>query len=682
MDKINFYDLLNKNKLITPIWKYILDIIDNEIKDIDNKNDYIDIFACYFSLIDNGNTCISLDSNVLKTKWFQRIDSKIKELEEKEDFSQDEFDSIKNRSNEIINSKILDSIKDLSVVDDKKIFKVDEDNYLYLRKYYSAKIGIEKSIERLFKKEFNNSPYEISFKSGYALTDGQKEIVNKGSNKNLIVTGGPGTGKTTSILSLLIVLLKNDKNYNIRLCAMSGKAASRMKESLTKGFNDLDQSFKDNNKEIMDIIAGTLKVNDETTEEFTIHRLLSIDFRTNKFKYNEENQFNENSIFVIDEASMIDVNLFNSLLKAIPTGARVFILGDKDQLPSVEPGSVFADLTNTPSLNDYKVMLTESNRFSSDSDIYELADIINNNKEFDNNKMNYNKCESFEFMPLPIKTLRRKGKKEERTANLKDWNYPIAYYENDGTNNEQEKNIKYIINKWAIEFYINENLNVVKSSFNIAENIDKDSLDEIDAFTTYSKVLCAENDGIRGTNTLNRLIKKKIYDSIYKNNNELYKNIEKVSLNGNYPGQVMMITKNNKLLKLYNGDTGILVTFENDNTLYFMIKKTSSIVSRDGKKTDEIFKLGSYLFYPFRLIATDEISLAYTITIHKSQGSDYDNILVMLPTKEGHPLLNRQIVYTAITRTCGNTYILSTKDRMEEAKETKLERDTNIKIRI
>jgi exodeoxyribonuclease V alpha subunit len=140
----------------------------------------------------------------------------------------------------------------------------------------------------------------------------------------------------------------------------------------------------------------------------------------------------------------------------------------------------------------------------------------------------------------------------------------------------------------------------------------------------------------------------------------------------------MMINKNNKLLDLYNGDSGILVSFQNDDTLYFMVKKSTNIVRDEGKVNDKIFKIKDFTFYPLRLISTDEIDLAYAITIHKSQGSDYKNILVILPNVKGHPLLNRQIIYTAITRTKGNTYILSNNERLNESKDRVVIRDTNI----
>ena len=146
----------------------------------------------------------------------------------------------------------------------------------------------------------------------------------------------------------------------------------------------------------------------------------------------------------------------------------------------------------------------------------------------------------------------------------------------------------------------------------------------------------------------------------------------------NLPGQLMMIYRNNDFLNLYNGDSGILVTFKNDNTVYFMVEKNNPRIEKEGKNDNSVFKIGNYTFYPITFIKQDEIDLAYSITIHKSQGSDYNNILVILPNKKGHPLLNRQIVYTAITRTKGNTYILSTKERLDEAKNNFIERDTNI----
>ena len=114
-----------------------------------------------------------------------------------------------------------------------------------------------------------------------------------------------------------------------------------------------------------------------------------------------------------------------------------------------------------------------------------------------------------------------------------------------------------------------------------------------------------------------------------------------------------------------------------------MYEKTSKDVTTSGKKIDEIFSLDvnghTYMFYPLRMISETDFDLAYAITIHKSQGSDFNNILIVLPTAEGHPLLTKQIVYTAITRSKGSAYILSNQDRLVEAQKNFEVRDTNIK---
>ena len=144
-----------------------------------------------------------------------------------------------------------------------------------------------------------------------------------------------------------------------------------------------------------------------------------------------------------------------------------------------------------------------------------------------------------------------------------------------------------------------------------------------------------------------------------------------------------MINKNNPILDLYNGDSGVLMTFDGDETLYFMIEKKSAITDVGSKKKDDIFALSVnnriFTFYPLRMITEADFDLAYAITIHKSQGSDFKNIFVILPTLEGHPLLTKQIVYTAVTRSKGITYILSNQDRLLEAQANFDKRDTNIK---
>ena len=690
LDYNEFYELLKKYGMITPIWKYELDLIKDELNVSDNEKDYyLILFSIYFSLINSGNVCMSLEENVLNKKWDNQINGAMTLATDETRYSADDiskatkdFSKIKNISKDAY--KYLDKILMLGKNIIGNIFEKEND-YLYLRKYNSARKKIKSAIEDLYlkSKSSNSLPYrnvEELCRDGFSLTDKQKEVVEKGFNNNLIVTGGPGTGKTTSILFLLIYLLSDSsKKYNIYLAAASGKASSRMKESILKGINDINDEFKEKHNTIIQKINGTLK--DETgqdIEEFTIHRLLGIDHNTNGFKHNKDNQFPDDSIFIIDEASMIDICLFNNLLEAIPYKSRVFILGDKDQLPSVEVGAVFGDLVSSDKLEKFVVKLDESRRFDKNSDIYKLADEVNRdidltNVNFVNYIINDDKTSNFEIKGISNKErLDRKATiTQEELDDLKKEKKkcPIYYYTNPpvsipGKKDISQRNlIKNITLEWAKKFYCS----VQNDCTNIDIN-DKDRLNYVFSYTEEAKVLCAENEGIRGVRTINSYIKNKVISK------------KEPTLSYQYPGQVMMINTNNKLLKLYNGDTGILVTINKpeDDTIYLMVKKENKSIQPNVYKKDDIFNMNGYLFYPLRLISLSEIDLAYAITVHKSQGSDYDNILVILPTGKGHPLLNRQILYTAITRTKGYTYILSNLDSLNVAKGNSIERDTNI----
>ncbi len=635
----SFYEFLLKNKIITNIWKYVLDIIEEQLMYHPNKDSYLTIFTIYFSLINDGNVCMSLDESKLKDKWLNKIQDTKVLMQDKEDYSEDEF----NEYNEYVKACIdncLRLINDESlpeIIGNKKLFKIDS-GYIYLKKYYNARNSILESIKRLFVKRTNNSTSSYTdFVDASYPTKGQIEAFEKGLDRNLFITGGPGTGKTTSIIFLLISLLKNAKeDLNIYLVAPGGKASKRMKQSIDNGLNKIKEEFRKNNTEIFQKIIDV--------KPSTIHSLLEIDSQTNGFSYNKNHQFPKNSLFVIDEASMIDICLFSSLLSAIPTGAYVYILGDKNQLPSVESGEVFGDLLENEYLKDYVVTLDESKRFKKGSTIYNLAAAVNEGLDLPINESDWKPYNDFVI---------------EKVSSA----YPVYLYNIFDEKTKSKEIIESVTKKWADHFY--------SELQDLATNINKDDIKrmkDLSDLSEYSKILCVENKGPRGVQEINKFIKNNVIDFT-----------KHTSIRGYYPGMIMMISKNNKMLDLFNGDSGILVTFENDDTLYFMIDESKRKEDSYGKVDDEIFMIDNFKFYPFRLISTDEIDMAYAITIHKSQGSDYQNILIIIPDIPGHPLLNRKIIYTAVTRTSGNTYILATHERLLEASKRDSSRDTNLK---
>lgn len=639
MNNKQFFTSLNNFKMVNSIWEYILNIIRKQISNQKNQDQILNLITLYFSLIDDGNICMSLDKKTLHQKYISKAFANQILLEEDVNFNKNEYNQIIDYISKLINENlsILNEENLSSIIGINKFFMID-DNYLYLSKYYFARINLIKSINRLFttkRTQKSTFSYQTIIKNNFQLSLGQEEAILQGVSKNLVITGGPGTGKTTSILFLLLNILTNNPNMIVYLTAPSGKASSRMKESILGGLNLLNDEYLKNNHELIE------KINN--LEESTIHRLLGQSKDNNGFLYNKNHQFPSNSVFIIDEASMIDISLFNFLLEAIPNDAFVYIMGDKNQLPSVECGAVFGELLKMPLLKDNVVQLDESIRFTKDTKIFELAYAINNGLTLPVKENDWKDFQTFEIYS---------------ENNLK----PVYYYNINHPNYKTTQIIENIITKWGNAFY----KNLQKNASNIKSD-DASILDHLFKDVEYSKILCAENKSPRGVEYINNLVKKLFIDPT-----------KSISLNGYYPGMIVMINKNNKNLDLYNGDTGVLVTFENDNTLYLMINKESKIINEEGKKTDKIFKLFKKTFYPFRLITKDEINLAYAITIHKSQGSDYKNILIILPEKKGHPLLNRQIIYTAITRTKGNTYLLSNQNCLQNATNYLIERDTNI----
>ena len=642
MEYLMYFDALLKNRLITPIWKEVLSLIEGEL-DVKNKDDALILFTILFSLTDDGNLCMSLDEDTLLKKWTNKLEGTKVLLEETQKLDLESYNYAYEKSVEVI-KKSLNSLKiaDFSSVFGKNKFFEMEDNYLYLRKNNVARKIILASLDRLFNNSFDNPKFDYkSVVNDFKLTPGQEQVVINGLNKNLVITGGPGTGKTTSILFLLLGLLVSNEYDEVYLLAPSGKAASRMKDSIKGGLGRLNAKFILEHPDIVDRVANL--------KRYTIHSVLGIDRETHGFAHNKNNQLQANSIFIIDEASMIDACLFASLLSAIPDDSRVFIMGDKNQLPSVDAGAVFGELIFKKSLLDNGNIseLGEAVRFKAGTPIYELAEAINKDE-----------------VKMPDLSWKNDFLKVQKNENgIKN---PVYCYLNpmiDSKISEKEI-IKQAIAAFGEAYF--------KDLQDRCTNLDPENLDGLKALfddtVKRAEILSAENDGIRGVRAINQLAKSLFIDRT-----------KKSSVDGFYPGELMIINKNNKPLDLANGDSGILVTFKDDPTLYFMIEKDSEVIKNEKKIEGKMFKLGGYLFYPFNRISKEEIDNAYAITIHKSQGSDYRNILVILPTKKGHPLLNRQIVYTAITRTKGDTYILSSQDRLLDAKNTIIVRDTNIK---
>ena len=450
-------------------------------------------------------------------------------------------------------------------------------------------------------------------------------------------------------------------DWNIYLAAPSGKAADRMRESLIDGLSRIRDEKKtgEPNARIF------RKLNE--LESSTLHRLLRFSKSKGGFTFNRSEQFPPNSIFVIDEASMIDIEMFAALLEAIPEGARIFILGDPFQLPSVDSGAVLGEILKVKSGTDFSVKLNESNRFDDKSNIGKLAGEI---------KLIAESKDSTNFIP-------HKFTGSVAIANEPEFKDHVFFRQLETDNaplskKEEDKRIESFIAEWARDFAkLPELAEEIHPERTGTERDDPDHLEtarrnEIWQLSLTKRILCAERRGLRGIENINKKVCSKI-KSLWRAHQKSQGKIVEWSDTGYFPGQLLIITKNQEMFKLYNGDTGIVIF--DGNTPYIMLKKTPSRNSDEG-----IQRRDDFIFYPLSVLPEDAITTAFAITIHKSQGSEYNHVTMFLPTRIGHPLLTNQILYTGVTRAKKSVTIIASDETFRAAVTTVSERDTGISL--
>lgn len=439
-------------------------------------------------------------------------------------------------------------------IERKIILKQMEDQtQIYAASFYYMEANTAAMLKRL-NVSYDVSDMEIEQrirgiekKSGMTLDEHQVTAVKEAvRNGLLVITGGPGTGKTTTINT--IVRYFELEGLEIYLAAPTGRAAKRMSE--TTGF-----------------------------EARTVHRMLELNGGaegSGGFERDESNPL-EADVIIVDEMSMVDISLMCSLLKAISVGTRLILVGDVNQLPSVGPGSVLRDIIQSHACN--VVMLTKIFRQASTSDIIVNAHKINHGEEvvLDNKSMDF-----------------------------------------------------FFLKRYDADVIINVVLQLIK------QKLPK----FVDATPYDIQVLTPMRKGLLGVERLNGILQRYMNPPA---NDKVEKEYGSTVFR---EGDKVMQTKNNyqlaweirtkygltvdKGLGIFNGDMGIIRQI-NDFAEQMIIE----------------FDEGRMVEYPYKLL--DELELAYAITIHKSQGSEYP--AVVIPLLSGPMMLmNRNLLYTAVTR--------------------------------
>lgn len=451
---------------------------------------------------------------------------------------------------------------------------------------------IIKILDILLKKiNKNNTLSEGEEKSNNL--DKKTTIINLFEESNLVfLQGGPGTGKSTLILEIIYYYLNKNKYINIGLSAPTGKASSRLKESIDyKKKSD----FKD---EIVMIECQTL------------HRWIynSIN-KSGKLKYD----LKELDIFVIDEMSMVNIDLFEIILNSLAKDCKLLLVGDANQLPPINSSSIwnyiFSNLTKNP-FNSLIVNLEKVYRNS--GDIVELSKLIFNK----NNKLFNYKLDQIYKNKIPSNIKIFKNKNKSIPENLS--NNINLHLQNLRTSVHLLSNKSYIFNQEIDNLYDCENNLVVEIFKKLNSQI----------------ILCKTNSGIWGVNDINKLI-------LNQNNPYNFLNWDE--------GMPIMCTENNNELGISNGDIGVVIG--EGKLRKFLFRKFNKFNNQVAALID-----------PNKL---DKIVPAIALTIHKSQGSESDNVYILwnqnldnTKSIEGNNQrkiilkdnFEKRLFYTAITR--------------------------------
>ncbi len=522
--------------------------------------------------------------------------------------------------------------------DDVKLPLVLHGKRLYLQRYWLY----EKTLHQSMKEKMKSMPWPEQgqsqiIKTLFPLdnddTDWQAVAACVAANKQFsVITGGPGTGKTTTVIRLLAILIHQyQAHFNrppiIKLAAPTGKAAMRLTESINGAKNDLSVS-----ESIKQHIPG---------QASTLHRLLSRN-RRGEFKYNRHNPLHLD-VLIVDEASMVDLPLMSKLMSALPKHGQIILLGDKDQLASVEAGSVLADICDSEIqhgysaqnaalikslsgedltkadlepegalLRDHICQLRKSYRFDDDSGIGFLARAANGG-----DYLRWKKTAQKGFEDLNLINLTQDAFEQFIKLAGREYRSYLQLIDKTGTSDEL-----------ALAIY--------------------------SAFSQF-QVLCALREGALGVAGLNGSIEQALAQ------NQL------IDVNSQwYLGRPVMIMENDYGLNLYNGDIGIILP---QADVGGVVRAKVAFIGSDGAVR---------WIQPSRLPKHETV---FAMTVHKSQGSEFNHCALVLPDYRAS-VVTKELIYTGITRAKKQLTLIGRESVIQSGLKSKVQRFSGLRDRL
>ncbi|AJI52495.1 exodeoxyribonuclease V subunit alpha [Francisella philomiragia] len=523
-----------------------------------NENVLFHILIKLMHVYSHGHSCLKIADISNKTIFALE---KTNQSDAKVGFKMPSFDEI---------VSILESLD----YDKLPIYFAKEHDSLYIKRLWNYEVEIAKFINsRTIQNIQQDNCIEEVVDKLFEPTDEidlQKQAVIKSLNYNFsIISGGPGTGKTTTVAKLLLAIqMLNQNQQRIALLAPTGKAAQRMTESL----NSVLSKRVDN-----DSYLGLSNL-----EAQTIHRFLGLRPNSTHVKYNEQSKA-PYDVIIVDEASMLDMNIFIKLIRAVADNTKLILIGDTNQLPSVEAGSLLANFTH-----------------HRDGDITPYTTLL-------------------------IKNYRSQQYINNLAASVLRGDINIDNHQNENINFHSIRNLDTYLRDYAKRYSQLEKCRDYK-----------EALTELNKF----RILVANKNLEIGTDKLNQKIEKFMSKPI----------------DSNYKGKPIMITQNSYSLGLFNGDVGIIWPDDTGKLRAYF----------DGKDAKA-----------FSLNMLPKYESVYVMTIHKTQGSEFDEIVIILPA-EDNEALSKQLLYTAITRAKHKLTIISEQSSLRDIAQKDIKRNSNI----
>lgn len=518
--------------------------------------------------------------------------------------------------------------------------------------------------------------------------DWQKVATATALGKKLaVITGGPGTGKTTTVTKLLL-LLQMESQQEIRLVAPTGKAAARLSESikaskarlakeLSAHADVIDEARNRNNQ---DFLTALGRIPEEAS---TLHRLLGVIPNSPHFRHHQGNPLRLD-LLIVDEASMVDLPMMYKLLSALPEHASLILLGDQDQLASVEAGAVLADIcaglkmsvdpnnlaqnniaSNSPALWQMRYSKEQAERLSALTG-FELTPYIS-----DAPKLGDSLCmlmHSHRFKgDAGIGLLASAVNRADLQGILQVWQQGPAelnWLEHSMVVSQTQAKVSEPVNNAGLNLLLEQacqQYGAYLSALNsLASNSDvgtrPSTADIIDSFNQY-RILCAMRSGDYGVEGINQYVTQALANA------KLIKPLQEF-----YLGRPIIIQSNDYNLGLFNGDIGLILQDED---------KPERLMAHFIKADGSLLKV-----LPARLPSHET---CYAMTVHKSQGSEFSRVALVLPPNPSlaqWQLLTKELVYTAITRAKVHFTCLGTQHVFERASSQATQRASGLADRL